>query len=134
MIRRDATAYADMGRACPPVAYSGQDISTPTAGFFRHRLRSGSVDVGVRIWNGPPADPVTGELLDRSWRWQALVNGEPIDFDRVWPGCAGDPITEAEYRRFCARQDWARKQAPDSAYAQPSRKIDLLSPTHPLPF
>lgn len=129
---RAAITYGD--RSSAPRAYAGQDISTPTAGYFRHRLRSGSVDVGVYLWHGQPADPVTGELLDRSWRWQAMVNDEPADFDHVWPGCAGDPISEADYRRYCARQDWARKAAPESAYAEPSRKVDRLSTNHPMPF
>ena len=46
---------------------------TPIPGFYRMRLRSGGQPVGVRVWFGPPADPVTGEELDRSWRWQATV-------------------------------------------------------------
>jgi hypothetical protein len=129
---RAAITYGD--RVAPTTAFAGQNISTPTAGFFRHRLRSGSVDVGIRIWFGPPADPVTGEELDRSWRWQAQANGDPIDFDRVWPECARVPITEAEYRRFCARQRWAATNAPESAYAEPTRRLDLLSRSTPLPF
>ena len=111
------------------------DVSTPKAGFFRHRLSSQSVAVGVRIHFGPPLDPVTGEELDRSWRWQADVNGEPFDdFDRIWPACLAEPISEADYLIFCKRQDWARENAPDSSYAKPGRKYDPLSTTQPLPF
>ena len=110
------------------------DITTPEAGYFRHRLRSGAVAVGIRIWFGQPNDPVTGEEMDRSLRWQAQANGEPIDFDRVWPACAGEPITRAEYDRLCARQDWAKQYAPHSAYADPKRRSDPLSTAHPLPF
>ncbi|MDR2857260.1 MAG: hypothetical protein LBV50_05370 [Novosphingobium sp.] len=113
----------------------GIDVTTPQAGFYRTRLTRGSVRVGVRLHHGPPLDPVTGEVLDRSWRWMADVNGEPFaDFDRIWPACAGEPISEQEYRRYCARQDWARDQAPDSAYARPGRRLDPLSTTSPLPF
>jgi hypothetical protein len=109
-------------------------VSEPVAGYFRTRLRRGALVVGIKIWNGPPLDPITGEELDRSWRWQALANGEPIDLERVWPGCAGEPITEIEYERYCQRQSWARERAPDSAYAEPGRKYDPLNPATPLPF
>jgi hypothetical protein len=133
--RRDATAYADMAKARAPFVAVGQDISKPTAGFFRHKLRSGSVAVGVRLYFGPPLDPITGEELDRSLRWMVDVNGAYFDdFDRVWPGCVGEPISEADYRRYCAQQEWARQHAPTSAYAQPTRKLDLLSQSTPLPF
>jgi hypothetical protein len=72
--------------------------------------------------------------MDRSWRWQAEFNGEAIPFDRVWPDCTGAPISEAEYRAYCDKQEWARANAPDSAFAQPERKIDPLSIFTPLQF
>lgn len=117
------------------VAVAGAvDVETPVEGFYRHRLRGGTVTGGVRLWFGPPHDPVTGEVMDRSWRWQALFDGEPVDFDRVWPACAGSPITEDDYRRYVARKRWAQQHAPDSAYAVTGRKVDPLSPSTPLPF
>jgi hypothetical protein len=88
--------------------------------------------VGVRIWHGPPLDPVTGEELDRSWRWQAQANGELVEFDDVWPGCAGDPITERQYREYAAQQRWAQQHAPDSSFANPRQRHDPL--TALLPF
>lgn len=114
MTRRDRTAYADMAARQPAPARAGQDISQPVAGFFRFKLGGGSVAGGVRIWFGPPHDPVTGEELDRSWRWQAHFNGEPVDFDRVWPSCTGEPITQIDYSRLCARTEWARRIAADT--------------------
>jgi hypothetical protein len=110
------------------------DVTKPVEGYFRFKLRSGGVYGGVRIFYGPPLDPVTGEELDRSWRWQALFNDEPIDFDTVWPGCTGQPLSEAEYRTYCARQRWAREHAGQSAYADPKRRLDLLNTQNPLPF
>lgn len=130
-MRRDATLYAQMGSVA---AFAGQDVSTPTAGYFRFKLVSGGVAGGVRIWHGPPLDPVTGEVLDRSWRWQAEFEGEPVDFDRVWPGCAGAPISEDEYRRYVARAKWARESAPGSAYADRRKRHDPLDSQTPLPF
>ena len=110
------------------------DVTTPVAGFYRFRMFSGSVRGGVKLWNGPPSDPVTGEILDRSWRWQAEFDGKPVDFSRVWPQCAGDPITEREYTHYVMRRAWARENAPDSAFAEVGRKVDLLSTDNPLPF
>lgn len=130
---RRQISYADAAQTMQRV-FAGTDVTEPEAGFFRFRLRSGGVRGVVRIWNGPPHDPVTGEELDRSWRWQAEFNGELIDFDRVWPACAGEPVTEQDYRRAIARQEWAREQAPGSAYADPRAKLDPLSTDTPLPF
>jgi hypothetical protein len=131
--RRDSTLYADMGRAFARL-HSGASVGSPVAGFYRTRLRGGGVIGGVRLWHGPPLDPVTGEELDRSHRWQAEFDGDPVDFDEVWPKCAGSPITEAEYRALVARREWSRKFAPGSAHADPRKRLDPLDPNSPLPF
>ncbi|WP_305096446.1 hypothetical protein [Croceibacterium aestuarii] len=123
-------SYTDS--TAPAPARAGFDASTPVEGFYRFRLHGGAVWGVVKVWYGPPHDPVTGEELDRSWRWQALFNGEPIDVERVWPVCAKHPSTERDYRLACKRQDWAKEHAPDSAYADPRARHDLLST--PLPF
>lgn len=122
-------------RAVHPVGGSRSvDASTPVAGFYRFRFGAGTVKGAVRIWYGPPHDPVTGEELDRSHRWQATFYDEPIDFDRVWPVCASEPISETEFKALVARRDWARQHAPESAYAKAGRKHDPLSSNAPLPF
>lgn len=129
---RDATPYDQMTGGA---ARGGIDVSKPVEGYYLHRLRKGSVTVAVHIYYGPPLDPVTGERLDRSWRWQADVNGRPGDFfHRVWPACAGNQISESLYRRYCRRLEWAEQNAPDSAYAKPGAKIDLLSTKTPTTF
>lgn len=115
-----------------PSRAKGYDVTTPTAGYYRMRLRADGVYGVVRIWNGPPHDPDTGEELDRSWRWQATFNAEPIDLDRVWPACGRSPIDEREAARLVQLATWAREKAPDSAYADPKAKNDLL--TCLLPF
>jgi hypothetical protein len=115
-------------------AFTGIDVSAPVAGFYRTKLRGGGMMVGIRLFYGPPLDPVTGEPLERSWRWQAHANGEPIDFHAVWPLCAASPIPEPEYHRLCRQQAWAQQHAPDSAYADPRRKRDPLSSNEVLPF
>lgn len=110
----------------------GFDPDQPVAGFYRMRMRSGGAFVGVRVWNGAPLDPVTGEELDRSHRWQATVNRNPVNLDRVWPKCAADPVDEAEYQYLCTVHQWAKENAPDSPQANPMRRINPL--TAPTPF
>ncbi len=131
-IRRDRTAYGERREWKAPAGY-GIRVDEPKAGFYRHRLGRGTVAVGVELRFGPPLDPVTGEELDRSWRWMAFVNGEPFDFERVYPACMRSPISTDEYKRLCARKAWAKEQAPESAYAT-GRRINRLDPNHPLPF
>jgi hypothetical protein len=115
--------------------FDGLDVETPVAGFYRVRMGAGTVAIGVRLWFGAPLDPVTGEELDRGHRWQAQADdGSFLDFERVWPACARDPITEADFDARRARRAWARENAPDSAYAELGRKVDRLSRSEPLPF
>jgi hypothetical protein len=115
-----------------PVQAQGFDPDRPVAGFYRTKLRRGAVPVGIRIWFGVPLDPVTGEELDRSPRWQATANGRYIDLERVWPGCADEPIDEAEHRYLCSLQAWGEQHAPDAPHADPTRAVDLL--TAPIPL
>lgn len=128
------TARSYTHRAPLPARFIGTDITTPVAGYYRHRLRSGGVRGGVRLWFGPPHDPVTGEEMDRSWRWQAEFDGKPVEFDDVWPACAGSPISERDYRECVGRREWAEQNAPLSAFANPKRRHDPLSLAEPLPF
>ncbi len=114
--------------------FAGTDVSEPVAGFYRGRLVSGGVIGGIRIWFGPPKDPVTGEVMDRSHRWQAEFDGQYIELDRVWPQCAGSPIDEQTYRALVARREWARQHAPGSAFANPRKRHDPLSSATPMPF
>lgn len=105
-------------------------IDQPEEGYYRHRLRSGGVVVGVRIFFAPPVDPHTGDIMDRSPRWQAEVNGRVEEyFDRVWPQCTGEPIDEAEYRYLTERARWARDNDPNDAFATPRERVDWLNST-----
>lgn len=126
---RAALDYTAPGEAR---AFEGFDPDQPIAGFYRMRLRSGGVMVGIRIWFGQPKDPVTGEIMDRSLRWQAEANGGAIDLDRVWPRCAGDPVTEAEHDYLMKLQAWGEAHAPAGPQANPDKPVDFL--TAPLPL
>lgn len=110
----------------------GFNPDLPIAGYYRTQLRSGAVFVGIRIWHGPPLDPVTREELDRSWRWNALANDRDIDLDRVWPKCADSPIDAAEYAYLTSLEAWGREHAPNSPQANPNQPINLM--TAPPPF
>lgn len=114
-------------RRQPAAGFSGYDPDVPQAGFYRFRLRSGGMMVGVRIWHGAPLDPVTGEELDRSHRWNAAVNGRPIDLERVWPACARNPSNAEEYAFLSAQQDWGERHAPDAPQADPTRRVDPIN-------
>lgn len=122
---RSAQPYAEMTGGAAPAG--SQDVSQPVAGFFRHRLRGGAVAVGVRLWFGPPHDPVTGEELDRSWRWQAEANGREIAFERVWPQCTGQPIDAQEYAHLSSLQDWGEQHSPASPEANPHKAVNWLT-------
>lgn len=114
------------------VRAAGFDPDQPIEGYYRMRLKMGGAFVGVRIWYGAPLDPETGEEMDRSWRWQALVNDEHVPLERCWPKCGSDPIGEADYQYLAKLQSWARTNAPESSIADPRRLAHPLD--NPLPF
>lgn len=123
---RAQKSYSEASRQPqPPVA--GVDVSEPVAGFYRMKLRSGGVLVGIRLWFGQPPDPITGELLDRSWRWQAEANGRPIDFDTAWPKCVGEPVDAREHAHLCSLQAWGEQNAPHSPEANPNKPVNWLT-------
>ncbi len=118
-------------------------LADPRPGFFKMRLVRGGPFVGAEIRHGPAHDPETGEELDRSWMWEALINGkhvrqpagDPLNAGvfRVWE--SGTEITEAEYRYLIADADWCAKHAPSEPQAQPTRAVRIgeLPPEHFLP-
>jgi hypothetical protein len=111
----------------PRTGYEGIDPDVPTAGYFRMRLRSGGVFVGVKLWHGLPIDPETLEELDRAPRWNALINGQWANVAEAWPQCAGEPISADEYAYLLARVGWAAEHAPGSPIADPTKRVDPLS-------
>lgn len=107
-------------------------VSEPTAGHYRMRLVARGPWVPCKIWFGPPLDPLTGEELDRSPRWQAEVRGKPYDRDvlDLWTWCAGQPIGANEYLYLLAIHRHASAHEPDMPEAAPHEKINhLKTPT-----
>lgn len=104
-------------------------VDTPQAGFYWRRFVKGGPKIPVRLWHGAPIDPETGEELERSHRWQAMVNGDLVTGDtaviEVWISCAGNPIDEAEYDYLLALKNHAVRHEPDLPEAAPNSPIDL---------
>ncbi len=99
----------------------------PVAGYYEERhveiengIKVRESWLPIKLWYGPPSDPVTGEELDRTWRWQALMDGQEIEWYEVWPN--GRPISEAQYEMMLA-SEWAGEivQRVDFAATQKSR-------------
>lgn len=108
------------------VHIDGFDPDSPIAGHYEMKMVRGGMICGIRIWNGPPHDPVTGEELDRSWRWQAEVNGDRVEIERVWPKCGPAPISPERYAEYVARARHAQDFDPLTPQANPRRQIDFL--------
>lgn len=106
------------------------DPDVPVAGCYRVQLVKRGPFVGLRIYFGPPADPSTGEEMDRTPRWVASVNGQQVvDAMRFWPHCAREPISFADYLHLCRR---ARTMDPSDPYYDPTKPVDPS--TAPPPF
>jgi len=98
------------------------DPDVPVEGCYRTRFVKDGPPVALRIWFGNPVDPLTGEEMDRSPRWNATVNGlATVDAFDFWPGCARDPISFAEYRHIARR---SATLDPSDPYFDPRRPVD----------
>lgn len=107
-------------------------IWPPTAGLYKMRRARNSVFYAARVWYGPPHDPLTGEELDRSWRWQATLDGKEADLERVWPYCIRYPVKEPEYRFLLAIREWERINDPiEGQEADAPRIIDRMKQAPP---
>lgn len=95
----------------------------------------------VKVWHGQPADPETGEPLDRSLRWQVVLSGAEVDpmtvlietySQPVSAVLKGHAITKEDYDHMLEVHTWAVQHSPQSPEANPRKAIDLM--TAPLPF
>lgn len=112
--------------------------------FLIQRRRQNRVALPVRIWFGPPVDPDTGEIQDRSWRWQVAIAGQIIDGDSIrvgateftalsdfWPGCSDTEINKSEYDFRLARAAWAGENDPNDPFGDPAMRIDPMTTSLP---
>lgn len=117
--------------------------------YLIQRRRQNRVALPVRVWFGPPADPETGEDLDRSPRWQIAIAGQLINenenwdamrvgnqtigsLDEFWPACTRSPIDADEYRYRLERAAWAGEHDPNDPFGDTAARIDPMRAT--LPF
>lgn len=107
------------------------ETEEPRAGFYKKRVVKDGVYVGIRIWFGQPLDPDTGEVMDRSLRWQATLDGQLVDLESVWPWCGRDPIGRSEYERLLQLRQRSAPDDQSDPFANPRQPINLL--TAPLP-
>lgn len=111
--------------------------------FYRARLAKRGPFIGVKVWRGPPL--IDGEEVDRSPRWQVLVDADttgravlmfgdgdiPIEVDGVTLRSI-EPTDEADYRFLVADSAHAREWRPDHPKASPRQAVDFNRLT--LPF
>lgn len=116
------------------------------AGYYEiQRWRSNKVPLPVRIWFGVPADPLTGEPLDRSPRWQiavggVLLDGDPViiggatfaELSDVWPRCGRHPISADDHDYMVGRAAWAASHDPLDPYGSDSGRIDPITARLPM--
>ena len=115
---------------------SARQIDDPQPGFFKMRLVRGGPFVGACISYGPPSDPETGGILEeRSYLWEARINGELVRTPspdpakagvfRIWH--SGTEISEPECRFLIADAEWVRMYAADTPSANPKQPVDLAN-------
>lgn len=106
------------------------DPDIPETGFYRIRLVKGGPYCALRIWLGHGIDPATNEeVQERGFRWQCSLNGQRVPFERYWPGCARDQISEDEHDRLVAA---SRTMDPASPFYDSKRPINRMAA--PMPF
>lgn len=78
------------------------ELERPAAGYYKIKKSRTGRFLPVRIYYDYPQDPHTGELMDRTPSWHALINGIYSDIEDAWPYCARHPIEYDEYLRMMA--------------------------------
>jgi hypothetical protein len=113
---------------------------TAAARYYRARLAKAGPFVAVKVWYGQPV--IDGEEVDRSPRWQALVDTEttgravlmfgendvPVEVDGVTLR-ALEPTTESEWRFLVADSQHAKQYRPNDPKASPRRAVDFANLT-----
>lgn len=104
--------------------------------FYRGRLAKAGPFIGIKVFFGPPV--VDGDELDRSPRWQVLVDTETTARAVIMFGEAGlpvevdgvtvrnlEPTTEADYRFLVADSAHAKEYRPADPKASPRQAVDF---------
>lgn len=106
--------------------------ATPSPGLFKLQLVRGGPYVAARINHAPTRDPLTNEQLDRSWYFEAEIDGASVDEISPSPSATvwqiwefGVRINDAEHRYLIELASYARQHAPHEPIATPYEPIDL---------
>lgn len=109
-----------------------REIGKPRPGFFKLQVVRNGPYVPCLIFHSSATDPETGERLDRSLYYAALINGaavgdiSPSPSDEVWMiWTHGVQITEDEYEHMLKVREWALTHEPTDPAANPNKPIDL---------
>lgn len=114
-------------------------------GYYLYRRdHAQRVPIPIRIWFGPPADPLTGEPMDRSPRWHfeiggklygsddpPMLGGRAVDedgLDRMWPKSSRWPSDAEEYAYLVSRREWARENDEDDPHGGDIKVCPLTAP------
>jgi hypothetical protein len=132
-----------LGRSFPSQRVTGRPAARilirPQPGFYVMRLRSGAPLVPVVIYQlcpmvipqpmtivGPHPDDWC-RPLDRSRRFEARLDGQRVDLERVWTARSLRPVSSAEFEfRSGPLRRWAREN-PGAPEARPQRPVDLAA-------
>ncbi len=112
------------------------------AQFYAVRLVKGGPRVPCKIWYGGPIDPLTGEEMDRSPRWQVWLSGElQDDISNVilhfepdgTPIVKGEEIDAVEHEYLLQLREYAVTYDATLPEAEPTKPVDLrkMAPIRP---
>lgn len=123
----------DLHVRCDPGLHTVAAVSG--AKFYRLRLAKGAPFSSLKVWQGFPVDPGTGQMMfERPFIWRAFLNGEDvpiedhaIEFDPITtePVIKGEPITEEDYLLLMKIHLHAKEYTPHAPEAHPRKPVDM---------
>jgi hypothetical protein len=85
-------------------------LDAPIPGLYKCKSARHAPWQPVRISIDDCRDPLTSEPLDRPYRLVCTVAEHARPVEDVWPSCAGNPISPAEYRYLTELLSWTDQQ------------------------
>lgn len=98
----------------------------PECGYYKTRLVPKGPWVPVKITLRQIFVFGTRDELEQPEEFVALVNEREADAWRIWPTCAGEPISQAEYDYMVDRKRYAEEHASHEPAANPRRAVNWL--------
>ena len=131
-----------MTRLGDPFQYVRGTTTTKNPAYFAVRLCKGGPRIALKIYYGPPSDPLTGEPLDRSPRWQVWLSGElqenHADFIVHFqpdgsPVVVGEEISAEEHEYLLQLRSYAVEYDATMPESDPKKPVNLrqMAPIKP---